>query len=206
LHEIEPDALAAHIDRLFRAAWALSGSRQEAEDLVQETFLRVLSKPRRLRRQDELPYLLASLRNTFLDERRRAARRPRAAQGLDELRLADPSGRDDPVAALQTHELFDAIAALPLDFRLALVAVDVAGLSHREAAALLRTREATIATRLFRARARLARQLLGARPSAEPTSSERDARRSESTRGPHARHDEREGNDPGGRLIEEGRR
>ena len=46
---LDPGTLGDHIDRLFRAAWALSGSRAEAEDLVQETFARVLAKPRRVR-------------------------------------------------------------------------------------------------------------------------------------------------------------
>ena len=64
-----------------------------------------------------------------------------------------------PEAALEARELFAAIAALPEEFRLALVAVDVAGLSYREAAELLDTREATIASRLFRARERVAQAL-----------------------------------------------
>jgi DNA-directed RNA polymerase specialized sigma24 family protein len=46
---LDPENLGDHIDRLFRAAWALSGSRADAEDLVQETFARVLAKPRRIR-------------------------------------------------------------------------------------------------------------------------------------------------------------
>ena len=53
----------------------------------------------------------------------------------------------------------EAIAELPDDFRDALVAVDVAGLSYREAARALRTREATITSRLHRARQRVATAL-----------------------------------------------
>jgi RNA polymerase sigma-70 factor (ECF subfamily) len=55
--------------------------------------------------------------------------------------------------------LYAAIAALPDDFRDALVAIDVAGLSYREAARALRVREATVTTRLHRARQRVARAL-----------------------------------------------
>src|ERR671936_3163344 len=51
---LDPSSLGDHIDRLFRAAWALSGSRVDAEDLVQETFARVLAKPRRIRNEDDL--------------------------------------------------------------------------------------------------------------------------------------------------------
>src|SRR5262247_3253795 len=67
---LDPARLGDHIDRLYRAAWALSGSREDAEDLVQETYTRVLAKPRFLRNEDDLGYLLRALRNTFLNRRR----------------------------------------------------------------------------------------------------------------------------------------
>jgi RNA polymerase sigma-70 factor (ECF subfamily) len=57
--------------------------------------------------------------------------------------------------------VYAAISALPDDFRDALVAIDVAGLSYREAARALGVREATITTRLYRARQRVARAVLG---------------------------------------------
>jgi len=54
---LDPAALPDHVDRLYRAAWASCGSREDAEDLVQETYARVLAKPRLLRREDDLAYL-----------------------------------------------------------------------------------------------------------------------------------------------------
>jgi DNA-directed RNA polymerase specialized sigma24 family protein len=66
-----------------------------------------------------------------------------------------------PQAVLEAREIYALIAALPADFREALVAVDVLGLSYREAGRALRVREATITTRLNRARQRLARTLRG---------------------------------------------
>lgn len=150
---LDPESLPRHLDRLYRAAWALCGSPHEAEDLVQETFARVLARPRLLRGQDELAYLITVLRNTFLTQRRTATRRPRASPvALDEIEPVDPRTGDRPEEALQAREVFAAIAGLPERYRLALIAVDIAGLSYREAARVLATKEATIATRVFRGR------------------------------------------------------
>jgi RNA polymerase sigma-70 factor, ECF subfamily len=163
---LDPQALVEHLDRLYRAAWALCGSREEAEDLVQETAARVLARPRQLHGHDELAYLMRALRNTFLLSRRTASRRPRVRATLDQVDAVEPRSDGRPEAALQARELFGAIAALPEDFRLALVAVDVVGLSYREAARTLETQEATIASRLYRARERVARTLADPAPQA----------------------------------------
>jgi RNA polymerase sigma-70 factor (ECF subfamily) len=157
--QLDPEALGDHIDRLYRAAWSLCGSREQAEDLVQETFAQVLRKPRLLRSEDDLGYLLRVLRNTFFSQRRTAARRPRTSPLPDDLDLVEDRSAIDPQSVIATGELYAAIAALPDDFRDALVAIDVVGLSYREAARALRVREATITTRLHRARQRVARTL-----------------------------------------------
>jgi hypothetical protein len=52
-HELAADELGDHMDRLYRAAWALCGSREDAEDLVQDTYTRVLARPRFLRRDHD---------------------------------------------------------------------------------------------------------------------------------------------------------
>jgi RNA polymerase sigma-70 factor (ECF subfamily) len=157
---LDPRSLPQHTDRLYRAAWALTGSREDAQDLVQETFARVLARPRVLHGQDELAYLLRVLRNTFLTQRRTASRRPQiAATELEQLEPVDPRVADRPEHAVEARELVAKISTLSEDHRLALVAVDLLGLSYREAARALRTREATIATRVFRARQRIAREM-----------------------------------------------
>lgn len=165
MRALDPQSLTRHIDRLYRAAWALCGSREDAEDLVQETFARVLSKPRALRGDDELAYLMRVLRNTFFSSRRTASRRPVRGASLEDVVVADARPTSQPEHALDVHELYGAVAQLPEDFRLALVAVDILGLSYREAASALRTREATITTRLFRARRQVVR-LLSEEPQA----------------------------------------
>jgi RNA polymerase sigma-70 factor (ECF subfamily) len=161
---LDPQSLGKHVDRLYRAAWALCGSREDAEDLVQETFARVLARPRMLQGDDELYYLMRVLRNTFLTGRRTAGRRPVTVATLDDIVAADPKPLARPEQALEIQELYATIAELPEDFRLALVAIDVLGLSYREAAHALRVREATITTRLFRARKQVAAKLADTDP------------------------------------------
>ena len=156
---LDPSRLGDHLDRLYRAAWALCGSREDAEDLVQETYARVLARPRFIRNEDDLGYLLRALRNTFLTRKRTESRRVRAAPLPDEPDLLpDPHARQ-PEAALEAGELYAAIAALPDDFRDVLVAVDITGLSYSEAARALRIREGTVMSRLYRARQQVVRRI-----------------------------------------------
>src|ERR1700742_1221928 len=122
---LNPDSLGGHRERLQRAAWALCGSRQDAEDLVQETFTRVLARPRLLRDEaSELAYLMRVLHNTFLGGRRDASRRPRGGGALRDVQVPDWHATQAPLRALEVGELYAAIGELPERYRLPLVAVD----------------------------------------------------------------------------------
>jgi RNA polymerase sigma-70 factor, ECF subfamily len=154
---LDPSSLGDHVDRLYRAAWAMSGSRVDAEDLVQDTFARVLAKPRRIRNDDDIGYLLRVLRNTFISSRRTASRRLAPEPLSETFEPVDRSSATRPEEAVEAREVFTLIAGLDESFRDALVAVDVAGLTYGEAADLLGTKEATITSRVFRARAKVAR-------------------------------------------------
>jgi RNA polymerase sigma-70 factor (ECF subfamily) len=155
--DLLPQALADHLDRLYRAAWALCGNREDAEDLVQETYAKVLSKRRVIGSDDDaLPYLLTVLRNTFVSSLRTRARRPQTAPLEDaEQRLAAPASRS-PVEVVAAREVYAAIAALPQDQRDVIAAVDVAGLSYAEAAESLGVPVGTVMSRLYRGRGRVA--------------------------------------------------
>jgi RNA polymerase sigma-70 factor, ECF subfamily len=157
VRQLDPERLGDHFDRLYRAAWGLTGSREDAEDLVQETYAKVLRRPRLLHSDDDLGYLLRVMRNTFFSAQRTAGRRPRTEPLPDQIDLVEDPDAPSPQQALESRELYGLIAELPDIFREALIAVDVLGLSYREAARALKTREATVTTRLYRARARLAK-------------------------------------------------
>src|SRR4051812_42952903 len=153
---LDPETLGDHIDRLFRAAWALCGSREDAEDLVQETYERVLRRPRFIRREDDLAYLYRTLRHTHFNARRTASRRPQVAAQLDDLQPASTRADVQPEQAADSRFVLEAIAALPQAMRDVLVAVDVVGLSYAEAGKALGVHENTIPSRLARARLKVA--------------------------------------------------
>jgi len=127
---------------------------------VQETFARVLRKPRMLRSEDDLGYLLRVLRNTFFSSRRAVGRQPQSTPLADDVGGCRRARGDAAGARIESEALYAAVMALPNGFRDALVAIDVVGLSYHEAARWLRVREATITTCLHRARQRVALALL----------------------------------------------
>src|SRR5881398_1080472 len=114
---LDPQRASDHIDRLFRAAWALCGSREDAEDLVQETYAKVLRKPRLLRSDDDLGYLLRVMRNTYFSAHRTASRRPRTEPLPDQLELIEDNNATGPQEALEASELYAMIGELPDGFR-----------------------------------------------------------------------------------------
>jgi RNA polymerase sigma-70 factor (ECF subfamily) len=156
---LDPERLGDHLDRLYRAARALCGSRETAEDLVQETYARVLARPRFLRHEDDLGYLLRALRNTFYSAGRTASRRPVTQPFDTTAEPADKRAEWRPEQAAETHMVYGVIAELSDEHRDVLIAVDVAGLSYREAARALHVREGTVTSRLHRARQQVAQRL-----------------------------------------------
>jgi RNA polymerase sigma-70 factor, ECF subfamily len=159
-HRLEPASLAQHRPRLLRAAYAMSGSREDAEDLVQETFERVLRRPRFVHHDRDLAYLLRALRHLCVAHARTVDRRRTTPAPPEELEwLTD--GRSEPELAMDAQLAYAAMSELSEPLRATIVAVDVAGLSYKEAARSLRTRVGTIMSRLYRAREQVAAALEG---------------------------------------------
>ena len=156
---LDPQTLGDHLDRLYRAAWALCGSREDAEDLVQETYEKVLRRPRLVRRDDDLAYLYRALHHTYFNARRTASRRPQTVAQLDDVPAASERADVQPEQAAEINQVFAAVAKLSQPMREALVAVDVMGLSYAEAGKALGVHANTIPSRLARARLQVAEAL-----------------------------------------------
>jgi RNA polymerase sigma-70 factor, ECF subfamily len=156
---LRAERLPDHADRLYRAAYALCDTSHDAEDLVQETYARVLRRPRFIRRDGDLAYLLRALRNTWIAMRR--SNRAQTVELRDDAQwIADP-GSDPGATALEISVAYAAMRELSDPLRETIVAVDIVGLSYRETARALRIREGTVMSRLFRARERVAAALEG---------------------------------------------
>jgi RNA polymerase sigma-70 factor (ECF subfamily) len=156
-HALDPKLLVIHTDALDHAARALRRSHNDAEDLVQETFARVVRRPRLLWRDGELG--LRALRNTHA-MRRRASGRPLTVSILE----AEFAFESEGPGIATAREGMSAITATPKPYRDAVVAVDVWGLSYEQAASHLQTEIGPIARRLSRGREHVAQALPG-RPS-----------------------------------------
>ena len=85
-HELLPETLPVHIDSLRRAARGMTRTREDAEDLVQDTLLKVLARPRTVGPAGAGPYLHQALRNTHVslaaDARPPPGARAAGARGL----------------------------------------------------------------------------------------------------------------------------
>ena len=150
------DSIAAEIPKLRRYARALVGNETEADDLVQDTLERALTRLHLWQRSDNpRRWLFTILHNLHIDHARGQARRP-AASELDET-VADPLAR--PEDGVTTCEVTAALARLPLEQRQVVLLVGMEGLSYAETAEVLAIPIGTVMSRLSRGRDKL-RQLL----------------------------------------------
>jgi RNA polymerase sigma-70 factor (ECF subfamily) len=157
-------------DQVYRVARRLVGSREEAEDLMQETYARAFRSWRSFRPGTNLrAWLLRILTNLNIDRGRRVQRSP-DTQPLEEgdyylynkLERAAPESNPDEERVLQRLSQDDTVAALsavPHDFRDAIVLVDIGDFSYQDAAQILDVPIGTVMSRLHRGRRILKREL-----------------------------------------------
>jgi RNA polymerase sigma-70 factor (ECF subfamily) len=151
---------------VFRLAAALAGDRDEAADVVQETYIRAWDARETLRDgAAALGWLCRIARNVAHDRRRSwwsRGRAPLERAALD-LRAAEVRGADEALAAAaRAGEVRRALAGLPEKHRVVLALREVEGMAYEEIAVALGIPVGTVESRLHRARAGLARALAGA--------------------------------------------
>ncbi|WP_441922097.1 RNA polymerase sigma factor SigE [Marmoricola sp. RAF53] len=158
-----------HSARVYRLAYRLTGNAHDAEDLTQEVFVRVFRSLHTYTPGTFEGWLHRITTNLFLDAARRKSRIRFDALPEDaDNRL--PSAVPTPDLAY-VNQMFDAdveaaLAALPPDFRAAVVLCDVEGLSYEEIADVLGVKMGTVRSRIHRGRALLRNALAHRAPSA----------------------------------------
>jgi RNA polymerase sigma-70 factor, ECF subfamily len=158
----EEDALAL-ADQVYRVARRLVGSREEAEDLVQETYARAFRSWRSFTPGTNLrAWLLRILTNLNVDRGRKVQRTPQT-QPLEETdyylanKMAESAGeqvldQDRVVERLSQDSIVNALAEIPHDFRDVVVLVDIGDFSYADAAQILDIPMGTVMSRLHRGR------------------------------------------------------
>jgi RNA polymerase sigma-70 factor (ECF subfamily) len=151
-------------DQVFRVARHLVGSREEAEDLMQETYARAFRSWRSFTPGTNLrAWLLRILTNLNIDRGRRQQRAPQTTSIdehgdyylYDKLEAADggkPLDEERVIERLSQGSIVDALANVPHDFRDVLVLVDIGDFSYADAAQILDIPIGTVMSRLHRAR------------------------------------------------------
>src|SRR4029079_12110098 len=158
--------------RLHRAAWSVLKNRAEAEEAVQDGYLKAIAAIEGFTGKSSLStWLTRIVVNEALERRRRAERRTRllresAVADIDDYRECMMEGTERPATPEaetmrgQVAKLLEgAIAQLPETFRTVFVLREVEGLSVEDTAEALQVPPATVKTRLFRARRRLQQEL-----------------------------------------------
>lgn len=149
-------------DFIYTVAYRLTGNREDAQDLVQEVLVRVQRGLRTYEPGSLRGWLGRITTNAFLDDARRRQRRPQVAlpEDPDLVLPASPSADEAAAAAGLSDEVQAALAALPDDFRVAVVLSDVAGLPYTDIATQLDIPVGTVRSRIHRGRLAL-RDALG---------------------------------------------
>jgi RNA polymerase sigma-70 factor (ECF subfamily) len=153
-----------HLDAAYNLAHVLMRNADDAEDVVQEAYLRALRAFSSFRGEASRPWLLAIVRNTSFNWMRKN-RLSGHTEYQEELQVsgdADPEAQS--ISCQRTRALEQCVEQLPADFRETIILREMEELSYREIASITGVPSGTVMSRLARARVRLAECLQSSTP------------------------------------------
>ena len=154
---VSGETLLSHLDAAYNLARWLMGNPADAEDVVQDAYVRALAGADRFRGGDERAWLLSIVRNGCYSSHRR--QRVRQATDFDEIvhgkDTVTPSPEQHAIDRDTSRRVRLAVERLPQDFREVIVLREFEGLSYREIADVVAAPVGTVMSRLSRARAQL---------------------------------------------------
>ena len=160
-----------HIDKLYAHAMRKTGNRVDANDLVQETYLKAFAAFDQFQQGTNIKaWLHRILENTYINQYRKLQNQPfySPLEELEDWQLGDAESRTatssrsaeaEAIDHLPASAVKDALQAIPEDFRAAVYLVDVEGYSYQEVADIMDTPTRTVMSRLHRRRKLLREQL-----------------------------------------------
>lgn len=156
-----------HLDKLYAHAMRKTGNPSDAQDLVQETYLKAFRAFNQFEQGTNIKaWLHRILENTFINDYRKKQNQPYydALEELEDWQLGDAESRTatksrsaeaEAIDHMPAGVVKDALHALPEDFRMVVYLVDVEGFSYQEVADIMETPTGTVMSRLHRGRRQL---------------------------------------------------
>jgi RNA polymerase sigma-70 factor, ECF subfamily len=152
-------SLRPHLSAAYNFARWMVRDHHDAEDIVQESFVKALGAAGTFRGADARPWLFAIVRNSALNFLKRGRAKEAASADVPEPPDPSPDAETSLVDRQRRQQVRSAIARLPLEFREPLLLREMEGMAYKEIAVALKVPMGTVMSRLSRARHLLIQEL-----------------------------------------------